>query len=60
MVFTFQSSFVERMLFAIVKKTMDQHVMPSLAFTTVMSASCDLWMSHDGVDIFIFWLLIVQ
>ncbi len=53
MVFTSQSSFVEGMLLAMVKKTMDQHVMPTIASTIVVFASCDLWMSHDGVDTFI-------
>jgi hypothetical protein len=38
------------MLLAIVRKNMDQYVMPSLASTTIGLASCDLWMSHDGVD----------
>ncbi len=36
---------------AMVKKTMDQHVLPNLASIVVIFISFDLWMSHD-MDIF--------
>jgi hypothetical protein len=52
-VFPSQSSFVGEMLLAMVKKTMDQHVLPNLASTIIMSASFDLWMSCNNVDTFI-------
>jgi len=39
-------------LFAIVKKTMDQHVLLSLASAIVLSISFDLQKSHNDVDIF--------
>jgi hypothetical protein len=51
-VFSSQFCFVKCMLLAMVKKTMDQHVLLSLAFTIVVSISFDLWMSHSGVDTF--------
>jgi hypothetical protein len=44
--------FVEEMLIIMVKKTMDHHVLPNLALTTMVSASFDLWMFHGGVDTF--------
>jgi hypothetical protein len=37
---------------AMVKKTMDQHVLPNLASIIVIFISFDLWMSHDVMDIF--------
>jgi hypothetical protein len=40
------------MLFAIVKNTMDQHVMPNFASTTILSSSFDLWMFCNNMDIF--------
>ncbi len=52
MVFPFQSSFVGEVLFTMVKKTMDQHVLPNLASTIVMSTSFDLWMSCNNVNTF--------
>ncbi len=42
------------MLPTMVKKTMDQHAMPNLASTIVVSTKYDMRMSHDGVDIFSF------
>ncbi len=45
-------SLVEKMLFAMVKKTMDQHVLPNLASIVIIFISFDLWMSHDVMDIF--------
>ncbi len=35
-----------------IKKTMDQHVLPNLASTIVVSPSFDLWMSWNNMDIF--------
>ncbi len=52
--FPSQSSFVEEMLPTMVKKTMDQHVVPNFASTIVVSTSFDMWMFHDGVDTFNF------
>jgi hypothetical protein len=40
-------------LFAMVKKTMDQHVVSNLASIAVMSISFDLWMFQNDVDTFI-------
>jgi hypothetical protein len=45
-------SFVEEMLRAVVKKTMDHHVLPNLALAIVVFASFNLWMSHGRVNIF--------
>ncbi len=45
--------FVEKLLFAMVKKTMDQHVVLNLTSIIVMFISFDLWMSYRNVDIFI-------
>jgi hypothetical protein len=36
-----------------VKKTMDQHVLPNLASIVVIFINSDLWMSHDVTDIFL-------
>jgi hypothetical protein len=52
--FPFRSSFVEEMLPTMVKKTMDQHVVPNLASTIIVSISFDMWMCHDCVDTFNF------
>jgi hypothetical protein len=43
---------VGEVLFAMVKKTMDQHVLPNLASTIVIFTSFDLWMSCNNVDTF--------
>jgi len=52
-VFPFQSSFVEEMLLAMVKNTIDQHVMPNLAiFIVIMFVSFYLWMFRNNVDTF--------
>jgi hypothetical protein len=40
------------MLLAMVKKTMDQHVLPHFASTTIMSSSFYLWMFRSNVDTF--------
>jgi hypothetical protein len=50
--FPFWSSIVEEVLLAMVKKTVDQHVLSNFASTTVVSTSFDLWTSHNNVDIF--------
>jgi hypothetical protein len=52
--FPSRSSFVEKMLATVVKKIMDQHFVPNLASTIVVSTSFDMWMFHDGVDTFSF------
>ncbi len=43
---------MEEMLLAMVKKTMDNHVLLNLAYAIVVSISFYLWMSHGGVDTF--------
>jgi hypothetical protein len=43
---------VEKMLPSMVKKTLDQHVLPNLKIAITILASFDLWMSHDSVDTF--------
>jgi hypothetical protein len=35
-----------------VKKTLDLHVLPNLASTTIISTSFDLWMLKGSVDTF--------
>jgi hypothetical protein len=43
---------VKEVLHAMVKKTMDQNVLPNLASITLISTNFDLWMFHGGVDTF--------
>jgi len=43
---------MEEMLLVMVKKTLDQHVLPNLKIATTISANFDLWMFHGGVDTF--------
>jgi hypothetical protein len=43
---------VEEVLPAMVKKTMDHHVLSNLTSAIVFSTSFDLWMSCDDVDTF--------
>ncbi len=43
---------MEEVLPAIVKNTMDHHVLLNLAFTTMVFSSFDVWMFCGGVDIF--------
>jgi hypothetical protein len=45
-------SFVEDILLAMVKKTMDQHVLPNFASTTIVFSSFDLWVFRSNVDTF--------
>ncbi len=40
------------MLPTMVKKTLDLHVLPNLASTTIISTSFDLWMLRGSVDTF--------
>ncbi len=40
------------MLLAMVKKTLDQHVLPNLKTTATVLVSFDLWMCHGSVDTF--------
>jgi len=40
------------MLSTMIKKTMDQHVLPNLASTIIVSTSFDLWMPCNNMDIF--------
>jgi len=44
--------FVKEVLLAMVKKTMQLHVLPELAKATTLSTSFDLWMSRGSVDTF--------
>jgi hypothetical protein len=43
---------MEELLPTMVKKTLDQHVLPNLKITTIVSANFDIWMSCGGVDTF--------
>jgi len=43
---------MEEMLPVMLKKTLDQHVLPHLKITTIVLASFDLWMSHGNFDTF--------
>jgi hypothetical protein len=43
---------VGEMFFAMVKKTMDLHVFPNLAFAFTIFASFDLWMFKGDLDMF--------
>jgi hypothetical protein len=40
------------MLFEMVQKTMDLHVLPKLKTITIISTSFDLWMSKGGIGTF--------
>ena len=51
-VFPSRKQLVEDALPAMVTKTMDRYVLPSLASSVTASASFDLWMSRGGVDTF--------
>jgi hypothetical protein len=44
---------VEEVLPTMVKTTMDRHVLPNFALTTMVSVSFDLWMSCGEVDTFV-------
>jgi hypothetical protein len=44
---------VEKVLHAMVTKSMDIHVLPKLANATIVSASFDLWMFKGGIDMFV-------
>jgi hypothetical protein len=46
-------SIVEEMLHVMVKKTLDQHVLPNLALVVVVSINFDLWMFCMGVHTFV-------
>ncbi len=41
------------MLLAMVKKTIDQHVLPKLKIVAIVATSFDLWMFCGGVDTFV-------
>jgi hypothetical protein len=43
---------VEEVLFAMVKKTLDRHVLPNLKTTTTISTNFDLWLFRGSVDTF--------
>ncbi len=58
--FPFQSFLVEEILLAMVKKTLDRHVLPNLKFVITISASFNLWMSHDGVDTFVLVIIFLN
>jgi hypothetical protein len=44
---------VEEVLQAMVKKTMDHHVLPNLALIIMDYVSFDIWMFHGKVDTFL-------
>jgi len=48
-----QAFIVEKVLLAIVKKTIDHHVLLNLAFATIDFINFDLWMFRGNVDIFV-------
>jgi hypothetical protein len=50
--FPFRSSLVEEVLLTMVKKNHGPHVLADNAFATIVFASFDLWMFHNGVDNF--------
>jgi hypothetical protein len=50
--FSISIVFVEEMLPTMAKKTMNQHVLPSLTSNVVMSTNFDLWMFCDNVNTF--------
>ncbi len=41
---------MEKALLTMVKKTLDQHVLPNLKTATTISTNFDLWMSHGNVN----------
>jgi hypothetical protein len=43
---------MEKALLAMVKKTLDQYVLPNLKTATTISANFDLWMFRDSVNTF--------
>jgi hypothetical protein len=47
---------MEKVLLEMVKKTLDQHVLPKLKVVTIVSISFDLWMSCGGVALVIYFL----
>jgi len=51
--FLFRSSLVEKILLAMVKKTIDHHVLSTFASTTLVFTSFDLWMFCCNVDTFV-------
>jgi hypothetical protein len=51
-VFPSWATFVEEVLPAMVKTTMQLHVLPRLAEATTLLASFDLWMFRGGMDTF--------
>jgi len=50
--FPSQATFVEEVLHAMVKKTMQLHVLITLTKATTLLASFDLWMSKGGMYTF--------
>jgi hypothetical protein len=50
--FLSQIVFVDDVFPTMVKKTLDFHVLPNLASTTIISTSFDLWMLRGRVDNF--------
>jgi len=51
--FPFRFSLMEEILPAMVKKTIDQHVLSNLAYITLMFISFDLWVCPCGMDILV-------
>ncbi len=50
--FSFQATFVKEVLHAMIKKTMQLHVLIALTKATTLSTSFDLWMSKGGMYTF--------
>ncbi len=50
--FSSQATFLEEMLPAMVKTSMQLHLLPGLVEATTLSASFDLWMFKGNMDTF--------
>jgi hypothetical protein len=51
---------VEEMLPTMVKKTLDQHVLPNLKITTTISTIFNLWMFRGRVDTFVIVIIFLN
>jgi hypothetical protein len=51
---------VEEALLAMVKKTVDQHILPNLQIAATILASFDLWMSYGSVNTFVLVIIFLN
>jgi hypothetical protein len=51
---------MEEMLFDMVRKIMDQHILPNLAFLITISSSFELWMFYANMDTFVLIIKILN